>query len=500
MAQKVKKIVLAVFICFISFVVFAQVAQQKDPDVIYPKPFETRNENLDFIFSNDEMSFITLQFTGSEWNTLLEYYDMNPKNETCIHGDFIFTKGNYTWEIKDVGVRLRGNTSRVRPENVNKAGKHEYLQAHFKVDFEEWISDDEPERRLADCIKGLNLKRFKDDPTYVREVYGYDLFRKNGIWTAPRAGYTNVTIIIIDMDENGTKKSTEVLNYGVYSMIEEINKQFLKARTTSEKGGNLTSNKGDLWKCLWPAPLMPKVGNFGVEEVSLKEVESQRFSYDLKTNKEKLNSSADSFKVFMEELNSLKTDTPENIAITKKWYEEKMDVDLFIKTYAINVLLGMWDDYWNNQNNYYLYFDNKGKVYFIPYDYDNILGVSIDKMDSGTQNPLKWGIFEVGKRPLMEKLLGVPEFNGKYRQYLLELSNEDSFFTYSASIDRIKKWQTMVTPYIFSKNLTYKDTYKKIADFPAEWGTTGKYRLLSNSAKTNFFKVKAATIQKYCGE
>ena len=99
-------------------------------------------------------------------------------------------------------------------------------------------------------MKGLILKRFKDDPTYSREVYSYNLFRQNGIWIAPRAAYTR---LIIQIDEgDGT---FETVDYGIYSMIEEIKKQFLKERT-EETGGYLSSNKGNLWKCLWKWSLL----------------------------------------------------------------------------------------------------------------------------------------------------------------------------------------------------------------------------------------------------
>lgn len=69
----------------------------------------------------------------SEWNILLENFDKNPKNEDCIHADFEMKKGGNTWKINDIGMRLRGNTSRVRPQ----VGEN-YYQAHFKLDFEEW--------------------------------------------------------------------------------------------------------------------------------------------------------------------------------------------------------------------------------------------------------------------------------------------------------------------------------------------------------------------------
>lgn len=206
-------------------------------DIVGPAA-SSRTESLDYIFGTEQVAEISLNIKRSEWNTLLENFDKNPKNEDCIHADFEMTKGGNTWKINDIGMRLRGNTSRVRPQEGEK-----YYQAHFKLDFEEWCDDSGEERKLAGCMKGLNLKRFKEDPSYVREVFGYNFFRRNGVWTAPRAGYAHLFITIDE--ENGSKKT---LDYGVYAMIEEINKQFLKERSeiSTEIGTKFNGNKGNL--------------------------------------------------------------------------------------------------------------------------------------------------------------------------------------------------------------------------------------------------------------
>ena len=59
----------------------------------------------------------------------------------------------------------------------------------------------------------------------------------------------------------------------------------------------------------------------------------------------------------------------------KTFLETHMDVDQFLRAYAVNVMVGMWDDYWHGKNNYYFYFDENNKFYF-PFDYDNTLGTS----------------------------------------------------------------------------------------------------------------------------
>lgn len=460
-------------------------------DVIEPVPFATRTENLDFIFGTDAVAEIMLTIDRSEWDTLLKNYDTNDKNEDCIHADFKMTKGAYTWQADDIGMRLRGNTSRIRPQQGDN-----YYQAHFKIDFEEWIEDDTIEEgKLAGCMKGIILKRFKDDPTYVREVFGYNFFRNNGIWTAPRAGYTRLFINIIEEDGKPTE-----LDYGVYAMIEEINKQFLKERSenTPEIGTKFNGNKGNLWKCCWQSSDGPSMAtdfdayrSFGVEEIFLDETKSMRYDYDLKTNKDDLISARDEFIDFIYALNDLST-----VEEIKAFYEKKMDVDLFLKTYACNVLLGMDDDYWNNKNNYYFYFDKKGKCYFIPYDYDNILGTNCTRGDdTATRNPLEWG-GDGAKAPLIEKLLSVPEYKQMYIDYLLELSEESSFV--EGSKTEIQRLQTMVKDYVYSSDLTYTNTSSSIEDNTASWCSNyGKYKLLSGDENTNYFKAKSKSIADY---
>lgn len=453
----------------------------------------SRTESLNYIFGTDSVAEITLTISRKEWDKLCTNYDKNPKNEDCVHAGFEMKKGDNTWQISDIGMRLRGNTSRRRPQVDDK-----YYQAHFKLKFEEWCDDSGEERKLAGCMKGLNLKRFNEDPAYVREVFGYNYFRRNGIWTAPRAGYAHLFINI--EEEDGTAKK---LDYGVYAMIEEINKQFLKERSEPLQesgtlgGGNFSNNKGDLWKCCWQSSNGSSMAtdydgyrSFGVEEIFLDESKSLRYDYDLKTNKDELVRARSSFIDFIEELNKLVSEDE-----IKKFYESKMDVDLFLKTYACNVLLGMDDDYWRNHNNYYFYFDKNGKAYFIPYDYDNILGTNCFS-DTATRNPLDWGegAYEA---PLIEKLLSVPEFKQKYVDYLLELTEENVFVTENQT--EITKLQGLVKDLTSSKDIVYADTSKTIDDAVGSWcSNSGKYKLLDGDETSNYFKAKAKSVKVFC--
>ena len=484
--------------------------------------YSSRTESLDNIFNPDALGQIVLVFDRSEWNKHLDYCDLNINHEeSVVAKGFYFTKDNKEWFFKDIGFRIRGNTSRRRPQKGNGMNKNDYVQAHFSLDFEEWLTDEQEdagiEKKLADCMKGLILKRFKDDGTYSREIYGYNLFRQNGIWIAPRAAYTRLIIQIqddLDLDKDGNTTEFESIDYGIYGMIEEIKKQFLKERTSKEGGGYLSSNKGNLWKCLFKGGsgtdfVLSHIDSIG-EEYS-KPIKNKKgkiidfsvrsYSYDYKGDNEFFEGE-NQIKGFMYELNNLpdctdgKNDEEDKLVI-KNFYTQRMAGDLFLRTYAINVILGMWDDYWINKNNFYFYFDKDGKAYFIPYDYDNVLGVSHLGIDAARQNPLEWGSLDSRNRPLIQKILQVPEFMDLYRRYLIQYSSEESFFDDDKSIEQIKKWHKMIEPFINSSNLIYRDTTNEFIDKPASWGDTYKPYTLYTEGKFNYFTIRQETIKNF---
>ena len=134
----------------------------------------------------------------------------------CVHAElYVYEKDGRAWTLENVGFRLRGNTSRICPQGIDNGREQgqksytwnpdyfhyaekpndDYRQSHFKVDFEEFLTDDE-EQKMAGCMKGVALKRM--DNSCTREIFCYDLFRKNGIWTAPRASHTRLQLNIIE--------------------------------------------------------------------------------------------------------------------------------------------------------------------------------------------------------------------------------------------------------------------------------------------------------------
>lgn len=429
----------------------------------------------DYLFDISALPEITINITLDDWNTFLRNYDDNKDNGLYVPAKFVFTKNNETFTRDSVGLRMRGNTSRRRPEGelgqMHVAGQTNWHHCHFGVKFTEYVTG----TKFCKTDR-IVLKWHKDDAAYCREVYCYDLFRRFGVWSAPRASYTRLNLYV--------EGDAEPVYYGIYVLLEGVQKSFLKNRV---QAGQWPDKDGNLWKAAWGADLTnTEAARMGVSD------ETHSYVYSLKTNEATgLAAAKLQLQNFINGMNPLSSGSDK----LKTYLETYMDVDLFLRAYAVNVMVGMWDDYWRNQNNFYFYFDSNGRFYFIPYDYDNTLGTSMD-INAGTQNLLYWGERD-GTRLLMKKVLSISEFENRYKQYIKELAAaENDYFAAAKSMTRIRNWQQMIRPYI--SNDTGEDM--EIADKPASWGNCDFYRILSgndeggDNGEANFFTTKIKSI------
>ena len=414
---------------------------------------------VNYVFDPEVIPEIHISVTQEEWDKLLAFYDKNSNTQEYVACDVLFDKDGQSTEIAGAGLRLKGNTSRRRPSDGNN-----YHHCHFGVDLNRFYKDDDH------SLKGLrkfDLKWFKDDAAYVREVFCYDLFRRQGVWTAIRDVHARLWLKVGDNEE---------IYYGVYGLMEHIDKDYLRIRKKQFKKAS-----GDLWKCHYGADLKKTDPWIGADD------NQHDFTYELKTNKEEgLDEAKARLLDFIGNMGSLDGEAFD------KWIQTHMDVELLLKTYAVNVAVGMWDDYWNNTNNYYLYITHGDpyQVWFIPYDYDNTLGTSHNcgvQSDSGRQNPYKWGHDNC---PLLTKILQNNSWKAKYKKYLQDLCKDGGDFSYEVASARIRSWQKSIGPYI--SNDTGEDMV--IKDVPASWGNHYEYRLLEDSSNNNFFRVKAAAV------
>ncbi len=314
------------------------------------------------LFDPNNRVEIEIHMPESELQKLQQDFDTIYKSPIYRKADMTITitaHGKTTqYIIPEVGVRMKGNTSRTAFYSEEEGI---YNAIHLKIDFQETFDN---EAQYADDVKVWESKDARKvrksrtfatleklemrwnkccDSTYLRESYGYEIFRSQGV-LAPQ-------VSLCSLDWSG-------VHMGVYTLSEPVDEAFLEKRLPQEALG------GDLYKLSWGADFR-KAASIGVED----ELAGEFYTYDLKTNKK--TSQHEALKKLIANLNSG--------VMTKERFGELVDAQYFVKFAAVSYLLGNPDDLRSNYNNCYVYFrPDNGKAIFIPYDYDRCLGVTYE--------------------------------------------------------------------------------------------------------------------------
>lgn len=231
-----------------------------------------------------------------------------------------FTMAGTSYGPYTVGVHLKGAWGSWR----DVSGK-----AAFKIKMDEFVSG-----QTLFGVSKITLNNMVQDNSYINESITYRLFRALGI-PAPRTGYANVSL-------NG-------INYGLHLNVETINKQMLKRWGVSSS---------HLYK--GAVPYFPDFyrgteWTFAIESGSDTDV----------------------------------SDLTSFIAIQSSsglsWWNKMAqitDMELLTLGWATEYYTGHWDGYALNRNNYFVNFDNKGKVVMVPWGVDQTWGGYMDYFSS----------------------------------------------------------------------------------------------------------------------
>jgi hypothetical protein len=275
--------------------------------------------------------------------------------------------------VDDVGIRIRGNTSR---SSYKKS---------LKLSFNSFV----PGREFYEMDK-MNLNGEHNDPSIIRSKLCWDYYQKIGV-TASRASH-----IAVYINED---------YYGLYVSIEHIDDEFIKR--------NYDDDSGNLWKCLWPADLTYR----GQNQENYHPYWDDERPYDLKTNVEEFDYSE------LANLIDIINNTNDEDFIDS--LEKVLVIPEVLQYFAINNLVGNWDDYWFLKNNFYLYHDPKiDKIHFIPYDYDNSFGIDWFNIEWAEVNPYSFEMNDNSGRPLATRMMGNSQIRNLFTHFLEFYRNE----------------------------------------------------------------------------
>lgn len=404
--------------------------------------------NIEIVISKSEWDGMTQDMLEYEKKFPDHYYLCKWRTENYRKAKVVLRDADGDFEIDEVGIRTKGNTSRMLPQDEDGL----FHRAAFKLKFDKAFNDlvkgtDEYDRRKKRTflnMSELNLKTYDvrniefrggkeyihydwNNPMRINALYSYRKLNEAGIW-APRSNSVDLVIRIKDYDSKGDK----VLDYGIYFGLEEVDKKFISKRMNFVKN----ANDGDLYKCLYqqggPATLeslstednnvLKERGIIGKKDAAV----DYRPTYDIATNEDETDHHA--LKDFIRNLNDLTGDA------FVSYMDANFDVDMFMKSLAWEVLLGNPDGYFGNAQNYYLYFPPAGtgyKITFIPCDLDHSVGAGWYPTDMTHVDIYKYyqafnssdDVSTHHSLPLVEKLLNVPKYMKMYTDYLASFTD-----------------------------------------------------------------------------
>jgi hypothetical protein len=247
----------------------------------------------------------------------------------------------------------------------------------WKVEFESRAGDD----RLVGMAR-LNLKAMYNDPSQMREALAWRLFDAAGI---PSSRHTYGKLAI-----NGRYR-------GLFSLIEQVDGRFLKDHFGRNDKGNLyKAYCGDLG-CATLEHRVDGGGDDGGRQYR-SPAGGDDATYRLKTNEDDPAANAyDDLAALVRTISGIGLRAGDGRFDTDGFrdaVERILNARAFLRWAGANLLLGSWDNYFATPANYYLY--NSGHLEgeddfvaspyftFIPWDYDNSLG--LDYFDTRWQD------------------------------------------------------------------------------------------------------------------
>ena len=282
---------------------------------------------------------------------------------------FTYFKGNITID----GVKIES-------VGIRKKGFIGSLDNQFpslKVKFDQYV-----DQRPVKGIDVLTLNNNKQDTSLVSQFLTYQLFNAAAVH-APRVNFARVTV-------NG-----EYL--GIYSNVETIGKPFLKRRFGNDAGNLYEGTLADFY---------PKA----IDRIEAKNKNDDR---------RKL--------LRLAELLAAK----DELALAD--VGQIVDIDNFLRFWAVESLIGFWDGYSNNQNNYWLYENpDNGGLYFMPWGADMAFMGTRGPFGFGPQGPTS----VYAESMLANRLYRAPGIADRYRESMRDILknvwNEDDLI----AIDR----------------------------------------------------------------
>jgi spore coat protein H len=349
------------------------------------------------VFDDSEVRRVDVSLTTADWQTMWT----DPEAKIKVPADAVV----FGQRLDNAGFRMRGQWS-LRGSGEKKP---------WKINTDAYIGDQE-----FFNLRQLVFVNSLEDPSLIQEKMAYDLMHFAGV----PASHVCYVEIWIDLTDDGEPP----IFWGVYTMIERVDKKFVANRFGRDnKGGNLY--KASL------AQRGPMDLVYHGDRIENYPSQGGLYNIGKANNEEKAD--YDDIINFMRVIDGVTYETPQDFA---RALEEVFNVDAFLRYMAAAITLSGWDIYPFAGNNYYLYHNpGTGKFEWIPWDLT---------WGGDPTQPLfgRQGLGFLERAPLYDRVFEVERYRVKYAAYL-DLFNREWFTTDNVSA-RVKKLHDLIAPYV----------------------------------------------------
>jgi spore coat protein CotH len=220
-------------------------------------------------------------------------------------------------------------------------------------------------------LRRMTLNNDRQDPSHLRQCLTYGVMAAAGV-PSPRCNHARVTV-------NGE-------DLGVYTHVDSMNKPFLRLYFADEDGALFEGQIGDFTDAFLD----------GIQSKTEEAPERE----------------------LLAALSDALAEPDQGRMLSR--VGAHVDVDAFLTFWAAEALVGQWDGYSNNRNNWFAYRDpQNGKLYFMPWGPDATFAPLRRNQGLGSINGPLRSVFTTGR--LAARLFEVPSVRRRYEARMAAL-------------------------------------------------------------------------------
>ncbi len=367
--------------------------------------------------------------------------------------------------IKNVGIKPKGNSSLKAVTENDDSDRYS-----FKIKFDEYV-----EGQTWMGLDKLALNNNYSDATSMKEYLSYDIMNYIGV-AAPLVSYANISVndkswgfylavevldaSYLERTKNGEgelyKPDSEKMDGAKMGNVQgerpsdPVKAESSTSSSSSEKQASSNSSSANEQKSEKDMQAPP---NFGGNQkqgggggmqaddaTALIYTDEKESSYSSIFDNAETKTDESDHKRVLEAIKNLNSGTD---------LEKYVDVDATLRYLAAHTAVVNLDSYSSNMgHNYYLY-ENNGKISMLPWDYNMAFGGFQSRDASSVVNfPIDTPVSGVTmeERPMISKLLEVPEYLSKYHEYLQQIA--DNYFTNEKFEEKVNEINTLISSYV----------------------------------------------------